>query len=73
MKKIRTKPKKEQRRKSTTLMATIPPTPTTSHHCQNHPTTCSLHLKGVFESVVTVTFQSAFNSEMHQNNIFIIF
>jgi len=27
----------------------------------------------VFESVVAVTFQSAFNLEMHQNNIFIIF
>jgi hypothetical protein len=29
--------------------------------------------QGVFESVVTVAFQSVFNSEMHQNNIFFIF
>jgi hypothetical protein len=46
-KKMRTKLKKEKRKKSITLMTTIPPTPTTSHHCQNHPTTYSLHLRGV--------------------------
>jgi hypothetical protein len=31
----------------------------------------SLHMiKGVFESVITVDFQSVFRSKMHQNNIF---
>jgi hypothetical protein len=29
--------------------------------------------EGVFGSVVMVVFQSAFHSEMHQNNIFLFF
>jgi hypothetical protein len=29
--------------------------------------------RGMFESVVTVAFQSAFHVELHQNDIFFIF
>jgi hypothetical protein len=31
------------------------------------------HLQGVFGNVVAVIFQSSFNSEMHQNNIYFYF
>jgi hypothetical protein len=37
------------------------------------PTSRKTHSFNVFKNVVAVSFQSAFHSEMHQNNIFFYF